>query len=68
MRFRLILASLAVCLAMTSLVAWLFGMPFEEAAVLSPVIVAAVGAGAFVVVLWVRVALDPVLRRRRGMR
>jgi len=67
-RFRLVVGSLAACLAVTSLAAWLFEMPFGEAAVLSPVIVAAVGAGAFVVLLWVRVALDPVLRRRRGVR
>ena len=67
MKLRVTLASLATCLALTALAAWLFDMPFDQAAALAPVIVVACGAAAFVVLIWVRVALEP-LRRRRDVR
>ena len=62
---RIALLSLAACLALTGGAAWVFDMPFAEAAALSPVIVLACGAGAFVILIWVRVALEPLRRRRR---
>jgi len=41
-------------------------MSLSRAAILAPVIVASFGALAGLIVLWTRVALDPILRRRRG--
>jgi hypothetical protein len=41
-------------------------MSLERAALLAPVIVLTAGATVAIFVLWTRVALDPVLRRRRG--
>jgi ABC-type enterochelin transport system permease subunit len=48
--------------------ALLFRMPLERAAVLAPVIVATVGATAFLVVLWARIAWESLRRQRhRGL-
>jgi len=41
-------------------------MSLSRAAILAPVIVVSFGALAGLIVLWTRVALDPILRRRRG--
>jgi hypothetical protein len=65
MRWYLVAASLAVSVGLVFLVAWWFEMPLEKAVYLAPVIVVSFGALAAIVVLWTRVALDPVLRRRR---
>jgi uncharacterized PurR-regulated membrane protein YhhQ (DUF165 family) len=54
---RRLTASAAVCAALVAATAVLFQMPLERAAVLAPVIVAAAGALAFLVVLWTRVAV-----------
>jgi hypothetical protein len=50
-----VLASLAVCVGLTALAAWILGWSFQRAATLSPVIVLVFGAAAFLVVLWGRV-------------
>jgi hypothetical protein len=47
-----------------ALAAFIFELSPERAAVLAPVIVLAVGAGLAVVVLWTRVVLDSLRRRR----
>ena len=63
MSVRLVSASVAVA-ALVLLAAWLFRWPLEQAALLAPVIVVAVGAAAGLVVLWSRVALETLRRRR----
>jgi hypothetical protein len=54
---RRLAASAVVCVALVVATALLLQMPLEQAAVLAPVIVVAVGALAFLVVLWTRVAV-----------
>lgn len=66
MRTSLIAASCAVSVGLIFLVSWWFDMSLGRAVVLAPVIVVSFGALAGLIVLWTRVALDPVLRRRRG--
>jgi hypothetical protein len=46
-------------------VVWVFEMSLSRAALLAPVIVVAVGAGAGVVVLWAKVGWEALRRRRR---
>ncbi len=60
-----LLVSLAACAALTALAAWILDWSFQRAATLSPVIVLVFGAAAFLVVLWTRVVLDSIRRRRR---
>jgi hypothetical protein len=64
MRVPLLLGSFAVCAGLTALAAWVLDWSFERAAILSPVIVIVVGATAFLVVLWTRIALESIRRRR----
>ena len=64
MRLRLVLGSAVVAIALVLLVAWWFEMSLERAALLAPVIVVSFGAAAGVAVLWTRVALETVRRRR----
>ena len=66
MRVPVIAASCAVCVGLVFLVSWWFDMSLSRAAILAPVIVVSFGALAGLIVLWTRVALDPILRRRRG--
>ena len=54
-RWPVLLASLAVCVGLTALAAWILGWSFQRAATLSPIIVLVFGAAAFLVVLWGRV-------------
>jgi hypothetical protein len=54
-----------VTTALVLLVVWAFEMSLERAAVLAPVIVAAFGAAAGVVVLWAKVGWESLRRRRR---
>ena len=61
---RLIAVSALVAIGLVLLVSWWFDMSLERAAVLAPVIVVAFGAAAGVAVLWTRVALETVRRRR----
>jgi hypothetical protein len=46
-------------------VVWVFEMSLSRAALLAPVIVVAVGAGAGVIVLWAKVGWEALRRRRR---
>jgi hypothetical protein len=46
-------------------VVWVFAISLSRAALLAPVIVVAVGAGAGVVVLWAKVGWEALRRRRR---
>jgi hypothetical protein len=46
-------------------VVWIFEISLSRAAVLAPVIVVAVGAGAGVVVLWAKVGWEALGRSRR---
>jgi hypothetical protein len=65
MRLSVIAASLAVAVGLVFLVAWWFEMPLEKAVYLAPIIVVSFGALAGIVVVWTRIALDPIIRRRR---
>jgi hypothetical protein len=62
-RWPILLASLAVCAALTALAAWLLGWSFQRAATLSPVIVLVVGAAAFLFVLWGRVLWESLRKK-----
>jgi hypothetical protein len=66
MRVSLVLASALACIAAVGLASWLFDWSFTKAAVLAPVIVVSFGAVAALVVFWMRIALDPLIRRRRA--
>jgi uncharacterized membrane protein YoaK (UPF0700 family) len=59
------LASAAVTGLLVLLSVWLFELSLERAALLAPVIVAAFGAAAAVVVLWAKVGWEALRRRRR---
>jgi hypothetical protein len=65
---RTIIASSAVCLGLTALVAWLLAWPFERAALLAPVIVASAGAVVGLVVLWTRVAWESLKQAKHPRR
>ncbi len=65
MSTKALLASGVVTTALVLLVVWAFEMSLERAAVLAPVIVAAFGAAAGVVVLWAKVGWESLRRRRR---
>jgi hypothetical protein len=55
---------LAACAGLDALLAWLLDWSFERAVVLAPIVVAVAGAGAFLVVLWARIAWESVRGRR----
>jgi hypothetical protein len=61
---RLVLGSALLCAAAVAGTAFLFDLRLERAVVLAPVIVLAVGAAAGLVVLWTRVAMESVRKRR----
>jgi hypothetical protein len=65
MRVPVVVGALAVSIALVVLASWWLDMSIERAVYLAPVIVLSVGALAALIVLWTRVALDPLLRRRR---
>jgi ATP/ADP translocase len=65
MRLRAGLVFVVACAGLTALAAWLLDWSFERAAILSPVVVAVTGAVAFLVVLWIRVAVESFRGRRR---
>ena len=66
LRWPVLLASFAVCAALTALAAWLLDWSFQRAATLSPIIVLVFGAVAFLIVLWSRVLWESI--RTRGRR
>ena len=63
-RLRPTLLWLAACAGLDALAAWLLDWSFERAVVLAPVVVAVVGATAFLVVLWTRIIVDALRNRR----
>jgi hypothetical protein len=65
-RIRVVLISLAACLALTALAAVLLGWSFEKAVILSPIVVMVAGAAGFLIVLWSRILWESVRGRRRG--
>ena len=65
LRWPVLLASFAVCAALTALAAWLLDWSFQRAATLSPIIVLVFGAVAFLIVLWSRVLWESIRTRRR---
>jgi len=62
---RAAIASGLVTAGLVLAVVWVFKMSLSRAALLAPVIVVAVGAGAGVVVLWTKVGWEALRRRRR---
>jgi ATP/ADP translocase len=66
MRIRAVLISLAACLGLTALSAWLFELSWSHALALAPVIVLVAGATAFLFVLWAKVAREAIRNRRGG--
>ena len=65
LRWPVLLASFAVCAALTALAAWLLDWSFQRAATLSPIIVLVFGAVAFLIVLWSRVLWESIRTHRR---
>ena len=64
MTVRRVAISTAACVALVFGSAWLFRMPLSEAALAAPIIVASVGALAFLAVLWTKVAWESLRRQR----
>jgi len=62
---RAAIASGLVTAGLVLAVVWVFEISLSRAALLAPVIVVAVGAGAGVVVLWAKVGWEALRRRRR---
>jgi hypothetical protein len=62
---RAAIASGLVTAGLVLAVVWVFEMSLSRAALLAPVIVVAVGAGAGVIVLWAKVGWEALRRRRR---
>jgi len=62
---RAAIASGLVTAGLVLAVVWVFEMSLSRAALLAPVIVVAVGAGAGVVVLWAKVGWEALGRSRR---
>ena len=65
MSTRAAIASGLVTAGLVLAAVWVFEMSLSRAALLAPVIVVAVGAGAGVVVLWAKVGWEALRRRRR---
>jgi hypothetical protein len=64
---RLAIAA-AASLALVLLAAWMLRWPLEKAALLAPVIVATLGATAFIVVLWTKIAIESLRAQRHPLR
>jgi hypothetical protein len=64
LRWYVVLASFAVCAALTALAAWTLDWSFQRAATLSPIIVLVFGAAAFLVVLWGRILWETFRKKR----
>jgi uncharacterized membrane protein YidH (DUF202 family) len=62
---RAAIASGLVTAGLVLAVVWVFEISLSRAALLAPVIVVAVGAGAGVVVLWAKVGWEALRRHRR---
>ena len=64
MRAHRLLISTVVCAGLVLLASWHLKMPLEKAALAAPIIVLAVGAAAFLVVLWTKIVVDALRRSR----
>lgn len=64
---RVLVASLFVGILVTA-AAYLYRLPLEHAVALAPVIVATVGATLFLFVLWAKVIVEALRRRRHPYR
>jgi hypothetical protein len=65
---RAIAVSTLVTIGLVSLAVWLFGLSFDRAAVLSPLLVAVAGSAAALFVLWARVGWESLRRREHPWR
>ena len=63
----MLLSALATA-ALVALAVWLFGLSFDRAAVLAPLLVAVAGAAAALFVLWARVGCESLRRREHPWR
>jgi hypothetical protein len=63
---RAIAISLAACLGLTAITAWLLDWSLEQAIILAPIIVVVAGAAGFLVVLWAKVVRESIRTRRRS--
>ena len=68
MSWRAILASSLVTVALVALAVWVFGLSFDRAAVLAPLLVAVAGSAAALFVLWARVGWESLRRREHPWR
>jgi Na+-transporting NADH:ubiquinone oxidoreductase subunit NqrD len=66
MSTRALAISLAACLGLTVITAWLLDWSLEKAIILAPIIVVVAGAAGFLVVLWAKVIRESVRARRQG--
>jgi hypothetical protein len=60
---RALLASALIVVALVFLGMLVFDLPFQNAVILAPVFVLSVGAVAFLVILWTKVAYESLRRR-----
>ena len=63
---RAIAISLAACLGLIAITAWLLDWSLEKAIILAPIIVVVAGAAAFLFVLWGKVVRESIRGRRRS--
>jgi hypothetical protein len=61
-------AAVAALVPLVLLTAWLLQWPLEKAALLAPVVVATLGATAFLVVLWTKIAVESLRAQRHPLR
>jgi hypothetical protein len=69
-RLKIWVPATAIVVGLSFLVAWFFSWPAEKALFLAPIIVMAVGALAFLAVLWIRIAwveFSTVRHKRRWL-
>ena len=68
MSWRAIALSALVTAALVALAVWVFGLSFDRAAVLAPLLVAVAGSAAALFVLWARVGWESLRRREHPWR
>jgi hypothetical protein len=66
--WRAIALSTLVTVGLVALAVWVFGLSFDRAAVLSPLLVAVAGSAAALFVLWARVGWESLRRREHPWR
>lgn len=65
MRLRLVLVCALASFALAAFLAWTLDLSLERLILLAPVIVLSFAAGAGLLVLWTRVAVEAIAARRR---